>query len=100
MPGLEVSVDSGLGSPKGWAEEAQGFTQLIIDHPCISALLFVALLIVLILIPGGIAPSWVKYRGAVRQQEQRRLGDVNDIEERISKRAQRRQRGRLKGGRK
>jgi hypothetical protein len=98
MPGVEVNVDSGLDSPKGWAEEAQGFTQLIIDHPGISALLFVGLIIVLILIPGGIGPSWVKYRGALRQQEQHRLDDVNDIGERISKRAQRRERGRLKGG--
>jgi hypothetical protein len=99
MPGVELNVDSGLDSPKGWAEEAQGFTELIIAHPWISLLLFVGLLIVLVLIPGGIGPSWVKYRGAERQQEQRRLEDVNDITERISKRAQRRERGRLKGGR-
>ena len=99
MPGVEVNVGGGLDSPKGWAEEARELAQLILDQPCISALLFVGLVIVLILIPGGMGPSWVKYRGAVRQQEQRRVSDVNEIAERISRRAKRRERGRLKGGR-
>jgi hypothetical protein len=98
MTGVNFQVEAKLPAPDGgYAEEAERFIHLAMEHPFGAGLLFICIVIILILMPGGVGPASVKYRGAVRQQEQRRITDVKDIVTRVGKRAGRRQRGKAKG---
>lgn len=96
MSGLSVNLEAKVPGPEGWAAEAQGFAQLITDYPGSTTILFICLIIVLILIPGGVGPSWVRYRGSLNQQDQKRIQDIEKNVRAMSKRAKRRQRGKQK----
>jgi hypothetical protein len=70
------------------------------EHPGEFAILVALVVLVLVLMPGGIGPAWVKYRGAKRELEQKRTADVQHTAALLNKRQQRRLRGREKGGKK
>lgn len=97
---LGVEVKPNFAPEKGWAEDAGGLILLMQQHPIEFAILVVIMCLVLLLLPGGMGPGWVKYRGANRELEQKRTADVQHTVALLGKRAQRRQRGREKGGRK
>ena len=96
MSGVSVKLEGKLHAPQSWADEAEGFVHILEVHPVGAAVLIVCLLVVLVLIPGGVGPSWVKYRGSVRRQDQNRVQDVEKIANGMSKRARRRARGKAK----
>lgn len=93
-----VKVEANLSPPGGWARDAHDLVVLIQEHPIYSAILFLGLLVVLAMLPGGAVPSWIKYRGARRLLDSDRNKDVPQLVERLGKRARRRERGKQKGG--
>lgn len=97
MSGVTFKLEGAVPAPESWAEEAEGFVHIIESHPEAATILFICFIIVLILMPGGVGPSWTKYRGSVRHQEQKRFEDVDKIVKGMSKRSRRRARGRQKG---
>ncbi|OAO00370.1 hypothetical protein A8B75_18700 [Sphingomonadales bacterium EhC05] len=100
MSGVIVKVEGKLPAPENVAQQAEGLVHTMANHPAESLLLFICVIIVLILMPGGVGPSFVKYGGAKRRQEQIRSGDVKQITEQLGKRAKRRKRGKAKGKKK
>jgi len=96
MAGITLEVEGKIPSPDSWAKEADGFARLLHNHPVEAGILFICLCIILILIPGGIGPALAKYRGAERQQEKKRVKDIENLTLGMSKRAKRRARGKEK----
>lgn len=94
-----MGVEIKLAPEGGWALEYARLLALVSDQPFVAGIVFLGIIIILIFIPGGVGPAWVKYRGAKGQLEKRQSADVEDTVEKFSKRAQRRLRGKGKGGR-
>lgn len=96
----DIQVKPNLVPEKGWADEAAHLVDLMLLHPWAFAILVVIVFAFLILMPGGVAPGLVKYRGVDRRLEHRRKLDIDQAVVKLSKRAERRNRGRAKGRRK
>jgi hypothetical protein len=60
--GIEIAPK--LTPDDGWAATLNALFALVIAHPVVALVIFFAIVIVLLIVPGGVGPSWVKYRGA------------------------------------
>lgn len=98
MGGIEIKPD--IVPEGGWAHQAADLVVLMTLYPWQSLILFLVILTILAMLPGGAIPGWIRYRGAKREQEQRQELGVEHTIELLGKRAQKRQRGRAKGRKK
>lgn len=74
-----VKIEANLAPKEGWSKDLSTLYALVEAHPILSSAIFLALLVVLVLIPGGVGPAWVRYRGAKSVVEQNREADVNKL---------------------
>ncbi len=72
-----ISVEANMAPKEGWSNDLETLFRLSIEHPYVAAALFLAFIVVLILMPGGVGPAWIRYRGARRTADQIRQADVN-----------------------
>ena len=95
-----MRVQINLVPKDGWANEFAKLLALVNDQPVASGIVLLGIILILIFIPGGVGPAWVKYRGASKALEKKQTADVERTVELLGKRAQRRLRGKQKERRK
>lgn len=61
---MGIEINPKLVPEDGWASTLNALFSLVEGHPGTALLLFLGFIVVLLLLPGGTLPSYLRYRGA------------------------------------